>query len=321
MDGGRHFDRRTLLALAGGLVAVPAVASCGRAPSAPTISDSEVQKLQDDYARTVFRAMRTRNRTLLKTVESGELLERDLDSMRLATKLKTSKTSTDEFTYPHSTGYPVTSSSSNDQQQLLTVGDYSNTTKPWRNLGLYVRNGPAAPWLRTFSGGLYADDIPDFAKGQPVQPLAPDSTGYAAAPNTVPSLVAKALQKPDSSEGKLFGASDVRQRFADDLAAAAEEASEMGTVSREYSPGTFLLALATDGGYLVLGTYTFTQTVASSSGKKVYFAKTAPEHKVYPDKYHRAVSDWGGMFAATVPQAGKLMLISGEERQTGLEVS
>lgn len=320
MNGGDRVGRRTLLRLAG-IAAVPMIVGCSHTDdTGPQVTREQVQQLQDRYARTMFKAIRTRDRSLLRTVEAGDLLDRDLSTIALAERLDQPR-STDEFTYPDSTGYPVASTTDGEQQKLITVGNYSNTTAPWRNLGLYVRQGAAGPWLRTFSGGIYADDVPAFTADAALTPIAPDSTGYAAVPNSVPSMVAKALQDPESADAKRFAASDVRQRFADDLTANNSKAADMGPVTRSYSPGGFLIALTIDGGYLALGGYSFSQTVTSSSGKKVYFAKSSPEHQHYSGHYRRAVSEWEGMFAAIVPQAGKLTLVSGEERQTGLKVS
>lgn len=320
MNGGGRIDRRTLLRLTGVACTVPMIAGCQRAADkGPTVTAEEVQQLQDRYARATFKALRTRDRSLIRTVEAGDLLERDLAAMALAERLDEPPT-TDEFTYPDSVGHPIASPTDGEQQKLITVGSYSNTTAPWRNLGLYVRQGPAARWRRTFSGGLYADDVPDFGS-EALTPIAPDSAGFAAVPNTVPSLLAKALQDPESDEARRFGASDVRQRFADDLAANNTKAADMGPVTREYTAGASLIAITIDGGYLALGSYAFTQTVTATSGKKVYFGKSSIEHERYPRHYRQAVTVWDGMFAAIVPQAGKLTLVSGEERQTGLEVS
>ncbi|SDS33371.1 hypothetical protein [Microlunatus soli] len=321
MYDGPRLDRRRLLGLVGLAVTVPILAGCQRpGDNVPRLTAAEVQQLQDRYARESFKAMRKRDQALIKTVEAGDLLERDLAAMKLAARLHNPRT-TDEFTFPQSTGHPIASTTDSDQQRLVTVGSYSNTTAPWRNLGLYVRQGEAGRWLRVFSGGMYADDVPDFGSEEALSSIAPDSTDFAAVPNTVPSLVAKALQDPDSADAKKFGASDVRQRFADDLATETSKAAAMGTVAREYTPGSLLIAIGINGGYLALGSYSFNQTVTASAGKSVFFAPAATEHKTYPDHYRQVVSDWGGMFAAIVPEAGKLTLVSGEERQTGLEVS
>ena len=261
--------------------------------------------------------MRTRDRTLIKTVETGELLQRDLESMDLADKLKEPKTA-DEFTLPNSTGYPV--QSSGDQQQLITVSDYSNAPRTWQNLGLFVRDSVDAPWLRAYSAGMYAADVPDWSSTDPLQTVDPDDDDYAAQPQQVPGLVARALQQPDSADGRRFAASDVLQRYADDLAANNKKASSMGPVTRSYHPGRLVSAVQYDGGYLALGTITFTQTVTAKPSSSVTFSPKSSQHKVFPDEYRLATSTYAGMIAALVPDAGKLTLVAGEERQTGLVV-
>lgn len=145
-----------------GALAVPLLSGCGDHGDDWTITTAEVQKLQDSYARSSFQAFRTRNRALIKKAETGALLQRDLDAMALADRLEQPKTA-DEYTFPNSVGHPVADLPGDDRQRLITVGQYSNTAQNWRNLGLYVRRSPSAPWLRSFSGGLYAADVPQFS--------------------------------------------------------------------------------------------------------------------------------------------------------------
>ncbi|HEY9290817.1 MAG TPA: hypothetical protein VIP98_06025 [Microlunatus sp.] len=317
MDDGLRLGRRRLLGLSLAALTVPLIGACGSQPNAPKITGSEVQELQDSYAHKSFQAMRSRDRALIKTIETGELLQRDLDSMDLADRLKAPKTAT-EFTLPNSTGYPV--ESSDDQQQLITVSDYSNAPQSWQNLGLYLRDTADAPWLRAFSAGIYGADVPDWPTDEPLQTVDPDDDDYAAQPQQVPGMVARALQQPNSADGRRFAASDVRQRYADDLVANNEKAASMGPVTRSYHPGRLLIAVQYDGGYLALGTLTFSQTVTAKPGSSVTFSPQSSQHKAYPGTYRQTVASYAAMIAVLVPDAGKLTLVSGEERQTGLVV-
>lgn len=292
---------------------------------APTTSDlpeltaEDVQALQDEYARTSFQAMRTRDQDLIAEVEDGPLLQRDVATMELQDRLQAPERA-EEFTYPDSVGYPVSSRSGHDRQLLLTVSEYSNADPGWRNLGLYSRSGPAAEWMRTFTGGMLAADVPELSSGEPLLPLAPDAADFVATPNSMPATVANMLQDPDSEAAKLFAASQVRQRYADDLATRNRQVSDIGTVSREYQPGNFLLAVQVPEGYLMLGSFSFTETVTARAGEQVSFGRTTREHQLYPGHYDSTTRTFGAMFAAVVPPEGKITLICGEERQTGLDV-
>lgn len=300
------------------LVLALSLVGCSAGNSQPEPpSQKEVQKLQDKYAKKSYKAMRTRDQKLITSIESGDLLDRDIANMKLSDRLSEPKKA-EEFTYPHSKGYAI-KQTTGDQQRLLTVADYSNAKHDWKNLGLYTRNGPAAPRKRTFTGGLYASDVPDFTtENDHLVPLAPDASGYAALPNSMPGLVARALQHPGGRSAESFQSSQVRQRYADELATNKKRASEVGTVTRKYRPGNFLTAVQTDGGYLVLGSFTFTETTTARSGKSITFKSKSAQHTLYPGKYRKTTSSYGAMFAAVVPKHGKITLVSGEERQTGL---
>ncbi|QDP98036.1 hypothetical protein FOE78_20935 [Microlunatus elymi] len=312
-----RLGRRGFLGLTLAAGSIPLLGACSSGSDAPQITQDEVQQLQDSFAHKSFQAMRTRDRQLIKTVETGELLQRDLDTMDLADRLKLPKTA-QEFTLPNSRGYPV--AGSGDQQQLVTVSDYSNAPQNWQNLGLYQRTSPDAAWLRAFSAGMYAADVPDWSTDKPLTTVDPSDDEYAAEPQEIPGIVAAALQHPNGADGRRFAASDVLQRYADDLAANNQKAASMGPVTRSYHPGRLLIAVATDGGYLALGTLTFTQTVTAKPGSSVTFSPNSDQHKVYPDKYRVATASYSGMIAVQVPTAGKLTLVAGEERQTGLAV-
>lgn len=279
-------------------------------------SQAKVQKIQDTYARQSYQAMRKRDQKRIASIESGDLLDRDIANMKLSDRLSEPKKA-DEFTYPHSKGYAIKSSA--DEQRLLTVSDYSNAKQGWKNLGLYVRGAHAGKRKRTFTGGMYADDVPKFRTDRSrLKPVAPDANGYAAAPKALPRWVTKALQHPDGHAARAFGSSQVRRRYADELAANKKRAADVGKVKRRYQPGSLLLAVQTDGGYLMLGSFTFAETITARSGKSVSFKKKSRKHKLYPGTYRRTRSRYAAMFAAVVPTHGKITLVSGEERQTGL---
>lgn len=317
LNGRALLGRRSFLALSAATASV-LLAGCGQ-DNAPDMTAAAVQRLQDDYARSLFSAFRRRNRGLLRRIETGLLLQRDLATFALADRLDQPRAA-DEYTFPHSTGHPVAGAGSDDRQRLVTVGDYSNTVEGWQNLGLYVRDDPSARWQRAFSGGLYTADVPDFST-RPVPVVDPAATDYAATPHSVPSLVARALQDPGSGDAGRFTASDVRQRYADDLAQQTRSAASIGTVSRQYRPGELIIALGIAGGCLVLGSFTFTQTIVAAPGKHVSFKSDTPQHHAYPSRYARTTSAFTALFAATVPSGGKLTLISAEERQTDLSAS
>ncbi len=316
--GRRTLGRRSFLTLSAAAAAVPLLSGCG-SDNAPSMTAAAVQRLQDDYARSLFTAFRTRNRSLLSEIETGVLLQRDLATFALADRLDQPKAA-DEYTFPHSVGHPVAGAGSDQRQRLVTVGDYSNTAEGWQNLGLYLRSDPSARWQRAFSGGLYTADVPDFPTA-PVPIVGPRATDYAAMPQTVPSMVARTLQDPGSGDAARFAASDARQRYADDLARETQTAAAIGTVDRQYRPGELIIGLKVAGGCLVLGSFTFTQTIAAKPGKHVTFKSDTPQHHAYPGRYARTSSEFTALFAAMVPTAGKLTLISAEERQTGLSAS
>lgn len=320
MNGGGRWDRRAVLAGGLALAAAPSMTGCnGDESTAPTITRQQVQDLQDHYAHQLFVATRTRDKDLLRSIEADPLLDRDLATIDLGDRLRAPKTA-DEYMLPNSAGFPVRSTSGNDRQQLITVGDYSNTKRTWRDLALYVRTGPAGSWLRTYGAGIYASDVPHFSADQPLTPLAPDATGYPASPITIPGIVAKALADPSSESGAMFGDTDVRRRYATSLAATRKRAAGIGTVTRSYQPGPFVIAIATDGGYLALGCFDYDETLTANTGKHLSFAAKSVEHRTFPGRYRTTTARYGAMFAARVPRRGKIMLISGEQRQTDLHV-
>lgn len=283
-------------------------------------SAKKIQQLQDTYAQKSYQAMRQRDQDLLKSIESNKLLDRDLANMKLSDRLSEPKKA-QEFTYPHSKGYLI-KKSSGGQQRLLTVSDYSNAKKDWKNLGLYVRSTSETPHKRVFTGGLYSSDVPDFTTDDHrLIPVASDATGYTARPKSMPGRVTQTLQHPQGRSAKHFQASDVRKRYAQELAVNKKRASDIGTVRRHYRPGRLLGSMQTDGGYLVLGTFSFTETTTATKPKHVTFKKKSRQRKLYPGKYRKTTSSYEAMFAAVVPKHGKITLISGEERQTGLSAT
>lgn len=316
-----RFGRRTLLAGGAALAAFPAITACSQEkPRTPAITRQQVQDIQDTYAHQLFVAMRTRNQGLLRTIEADPLLHRDLATIKLGDRLRAPRTA-DEYTLPHSTGYPVRSSAGNDRQQLITISEYSNTRSTWRDLALYVHNGPAGNWLRAYGAGLYASDIPHFRRDHPLTPLAPDAAGYPTRPNTVPEIVARALADPSSEQARMFADTDVRQRYATTLADLRQQAAKIGTVARDYRPGLLVIAIAVDGGYLALATFDYHETLTAHRGQRISFAARSSEHRAYPGRYRTTTASYGAMFAALVPKIGKVKLISGEQRQTGLAVT
>jgi hypothetical protein len=320
MSGGRSFDRRALLAAGLAGLTLPTIIGCGSDGSpTPEITAEQVQALQDRYAHRLFEATRTRNRDLLRTIEAGPLLDRDLATIDLGDRLEAPKTA-EEYTLPNSVGYPVRSTTGNDQQQLVTVADYSSTRRGWRDLALYQRSGPAADWLRVYGAGLHSSDVPAFDHDHPLSPVAPDVAGYPAVPNAVPSLVAKALGDPTSAQGRMFADTDVRQRYATTLAAIRKQAAPVGTVTRSYRPGPLVIAIAITEGYLALGCFDYDETLIARHGRHITFARKSPQHKAYPGKYRTTTATYGAMFAAVVPKQGRLRLVSGEQRQTDLTV-
>jgi hypothetical protein len=299
------------------VLATLALAGCHAGNAAPQPpSRHQVQEIQDRYAHKSYRAMRERNQKLMASVESGILLHRDIANMKLADRLSQPKKA-EEFTYPHSKGYLIDSNS--DNEKLLTVSDYSNAKQNWKNLGLYTHAGDTTSAKRVFTGGLYASDVPDFVKeDHRLVPVATDASGFVAKPGRLPKLVTRALQHPNGKAADAFQASDVRSRYANELAANKKRAADVGTVRRHYRPGHFLAAVRTDGGYLEMGSFRFTESITARSGKSVTFKKKSVQRKLYSGKYHRTTSTYGAMFAAVVPKDGKITLVSGEERQTGL---
>lgn len=282
-------------------------------------SQEQVQKIQDTYAHKSYQAMRKRDQKLITSIESGDLLDRDLANIKLSDRLSEPKKA-GEFTYPHSKGHPIKSSA--DEQRLLTVSDYSNAKQNWKNLGLYLRRNHAKTWKRMFTGGMYANDVPEFrSDGGQLKPVAPDASGYAATPKSLPDLVTKALQHPHGHAAHAFGSSQVRKRYSDELTANKKRAADVGTVKRRYRPGSFLIAVQTRAGYLMVGSFTFAETITARSGKSVSFKQKSRKHTLYPGKYRRTTSRYGAMFAAVVPKHGKSTLVSGEERQTDLSVT
>lgn len=321
MNPRGSFDRRTLLAGGATLAVAGAITGCSHGkPETPAITRQQVQDIQDSYAKKLFVAMRTRNQDLLRTIEADPLLDRDLATIQLGDRLKAPKTA-DEYTLPDSTGYPVRSTAGNDRQQLITVSRYSNTKPDWRDLALYVRNGPAGDWLRAYGAGIHASDIPHFGHDQLLTPVAPDAAGYPASPNTIPGIVTKALADPSSAQGKLFADTDVRQRYATTLAGLRQQAAKIGTVTRDYRPGPFVIAIATNGGYLALGSFDYDETLTAHHGKHISFAAKSGQHRAYPGRYRTTTASYGAMFAALVPKDGMIRLVSGEQRQTGLTVT
>jgi hypothetical protein len=321
MNCGMQYRRRTLLAYGLAVAATPVLGACGRdRPEAPTITRPQVQDIQDAYAHQLFEAMRTRNLDLLRQVETDPLLDRDMDTIDLGDRLRASRTAA-EFTLPDSIGYPVVAVTSSDQQQLITVSAYSNANRQWKDLALYVRHGETQPWLRSYGAGLYATDVPNFPHGRPLTPIAPDARGYLATPIAMPGIVAKILADPDSEQRRMFAASDVRQRYATTLATVKQQAAGIGTVTRSYRPGYFVIAIAVTGGYLALGTFDYDQTLTARAGRHITFKHTSIERRAFPGKYRRTTSSYGAMFAALVPKQGKITMVSGEERQTGLTVT
>lgn len=321
MNPRGRFRRRTLLAGAVALTAVPAVTACSQDKAeTPAISRQQVQDIQDAYAHQLFVAMRTRNQDLLQTIEAAPLLDRDLATIKLGDRLRAPRAA-EEYTLPSSTGYPVRSSAGNDQQQLITVSRYSNTRPAWRDLALYVRSGPTGNWLRAYGAGLYASDIPTFGHDHPLTPLPPDAGGYPATPNTIPEIVTQALADPSSDRARMFAETEVRRRYATTLADLRQQAAKIGTVARDYRPGSFVIAIASAGGYLALGTFDYDETLTAHRGKHISFAAKSVEHRLYPGRYRTTTARYGAMFAALVPQHGKIRLISGEQRQTGLAVT
>ncbi|QGN33621.1 hypothetical protein [Microlunatus sp. Gsoil 973] len=311
-------SRRTLLAGGVTAVALPTIIGCTPDGSmTPQITRKEVQAVQDRYAHRLFAATRTRDRELLRTIEGGPLLDRDLATIDLADRLRAPKTA-EEYTLPNSTGYPVRSTTGNDQQQLITVADYSSTQRDWRDLALYRRNGPAGEWLRVYGAGLHSAAVPNFDHDRPLSPLAPDVAGYPAIPNAIPSLVANALADPGSAQGRMFDDSDIRHRYAMTLAATREHAASVGTVTRSYRPGPLVIAIAVEVGYLALGCFDYDETLTARHGRHITFARRSPQHTAYPGTYHTTTATYGAMFAAVVPKRGRVRMISGEQRQTDL---
>lgn len=260
--------------------------------------------------------MYDRDRKLITTVMAGPLLERELASMAILDRMRAPKRG-DEVSYPNSTGHRVRPAGSGDQELLLTVSEYSDSPPQWRNLGLYARP-TGGNWRRTFSVGVAATDLPHVERGATLQAAAGDATGHAAVPSSVPGLIAACLQDPTSAPASAVADSPARSRYAEDFAVGKRKAAAIGTLRRDFRPGPLLLAVRATGALLVLGALGFDQTLTARGSRKITFRQDSAQHNLYPGRYRRTTYSYGVLFAAVVPETGKITMIAGEERMTGL---
>lgn len=155
-------------------------------------------------------------------------------------------------------------------------------------------------WVRLFAGvEIPETSTPSVGSAQ----VGADATGLVATPEEVLASYVKALNEPDSEEGKAFADDALRQRIA---AERGVDLSDMGTVTVTAQPGQDgIVGLRTaSGGALVSATITFTTVYArTKAGSTVKVSGAVEALGGNAEVTGTVTASYDVMVAFTIPDA------------------